>query len=166
MFIIEINKKLTNGESIGWPKFIEREKLKQNKQLLLDDTNDRLVLLCEVLCIENIDGLVAKSGANTFHQQHRNRMAKDFAKLYPSEMFTDAVFTIGERQFDVHKAILSARSKVFAGMFEYMNKVPIEDEDAEAFEQMLRLVYGQTDGLQQNANKLLPLMDKVCSLID
>ena len=66
-----------------------------------------------------------------------------------------------------HKAILAARSPVFAAMFEHEmeerkhNRVEISDVDHEVFREMLRFIYtGKASNLERMADDLLAAADK------
>ena len=75
------------------------------------------------------------------------------------------------REFECHKAILSARSPVFCAMFEHrmeetrQNRVEISDLDPETVSEVLRFIYtGQTpSNLEGMALNLLIAADKVCN---
>ena len=75
----------------------------------------------------------------------------------------------GQKEFPVHKAILSARSKVFQAMFEHKmlenerSRVEIEDIDGEIMLEILRFIYtGKTQNIEKLADALLPAADKYC----
>ncbi|KAA3676300.1 speckle-type POZ protein [Paragonimus westermani] len=75
------------------------------------------------------------------------------------------------RQFEAHKAILAARSPVFAAMFEHSmeesraNRVEITDMEPETLAEVLHYIYtGQVFGLDKLAHELLAAADKAsCS---
>lgn len=84
-------------------------------------------------------------------------------------VYSDVTLVCGEREFPVHKAILSARSKVFQAMFEHKmlenerSRVEIEDIDGEIMFEILRFIYtGETQNLKKLADALLPAADKYC----
>lgn len=84
-------------------------------------------------------------------------------------MYSDVTLVCGEREFPVHKAILSARSRVFQAMFEHKmlenerSRVEIEDIDGEIMYEILRFIYmGETQNLKKYADALLPAADKYC----
>ncbi|TPP56080.1 Speckle-type POZ protein [Fasciola gigantica] len=71
------------------------------------------------------------------------------------------------RQFEAHKAILAARSPVFAAMFEHgmeesrANRVEITDMEPDTLAEVLRYIYtGQVIGLDKLAHDLLAAADK------
>ncbi|KAF7253103.1 hypothetical protein EG68_06838 [Paragonimus skrjabini miyazakii] len=71
------------------------------------------------------------------------------------------------RQFEAHKAILAARSPVFAAMFEHgmeesrANRVEITDMEPETLAEVLHYIYtGQVFGLDKLAHELLAAADK------
>lgn len=75
--------------------------------------------------------------------------------------------TVILRQFEAHKAILAARSPVFAAMFEHCmeesraNRVEITDMEPDTLAEVLRYMYtGQVVGLDKLAHELLAAADK------
>ncbi|GIY22658.1 TD and POZ domain-containing protein 1 [Caerostris darwini] len=75
------------------------------------------------------------------------RMAELFesmASLLESGTFSDLTIEAGKAKFQVHKAILSARSKVFHSMLQErkeLNKITIEDMSEVAVGEMLSYIY-------------------------
>jgi len=70
-------------------------------------------------------------------------------------------------EFEAHKAVLAARSPVFAAMFEHemeerkKNRVEITDVDVEVLREMLRFIYtGKSNALDKMADDLLAAADK------
>ena len=81
---------------------------------------------------------------------------------------SDIVFVVGKKEFALHKAILAARSAVFAAMFasdleeKRQGRVQIPDISVEVFEQLLRFVYaGTIPPMDQYALELFIAADKV-----
>ena len=78
-------------------------------------------------------------------------------------------FNIGGRDFPAHKNILSARSDVFAAMFQHptkenlTNQIKIEDIEPDVFQELLRFIYTgrvQVDKLEVMAADLSIAADK------
>ena len=97
------------------------------------------------------------------------RLSDDFQALLDNPVYPDVTFVCGEREFPVHKAILSVRSKVFQAMFEHKmlenerSRVEIEDIDGEIMVEILRFIYtGKAQNLEKCADALLPAADKYC----
>ena len=83
--------------------------------------------------------------------------------------FSDAKICIGEKEFNVHRTILAARSPVFAAMFEHdceenrQNMVRISDIDADVFQDLLRYTYSaKIPSLDKYPSELFIAADKVC----
>ena len=82
--------------------------------------------------------------------------------LYVGKKHTDVIIEVKERQFKVHKAILTARSSVFDAMFTHRltesntGLVPIEDCEPNIFEEFLFFLY--TGKIQQLS------IENVCEL--
>jgi speckle-type POZ protein len=79
---------------------------------------------------------------------------------------------VNGREYYAHKAILAARSPVFAAMFEHemeekkQNRVEITDMDHEVLREMLRFIYtGKATNLEKMHDELLAAADKVCPFI-
>ena len=99
------------------------------------------------------------------------RLSDDMGQLFESQRFSDVTLSVGGREFQAHKALLAARSPVFAAMFEHEmeerkhNRVDITDVDHEVLREMLRFIYtGKTNNLEKMADDLLAAADKVCGI--
>ena len=85
---------------------------------------------------------------------------------------SDVVLRVGNKDFQAHKCILSARSPVFGAMFQHdmkeakENHVDIEDVEVEVFEVMLRFIYTDKISSDDVTIDLLKAADKVCVCID
>lgn len=97
------------------------------------------------------------------------RLSEDLSQLFESQKFSDVILTVGGKEFYAHKAILAARSPVFAAMFEHemeekkQNRVDITDMDHEVMKEMLKFIYsGKSPQLEKMADELLAAADKVC----
>lgn len=85
-----------------------------------------------------------------------------------NENFSDVTLTLNGKNFEVHRAILAARSSVFKALFEIdMNKekktdvVEIKEDDCEAFVELLHFIYtGKVNNLDKFAYNLFRLSDK------
>ena len=118
--------------------------------------------------------LVNLTGPNHVDRKCRlDNIEKDYGDLLESKILSDVILVVGDtkesqKEFQVHKAILGARSPVFAAMFQHDMKekkqshVLITDIDANAFESMLGFIYkGTTPLLGDQATELLFASDKV-----
>ncbi|KAH9391867.1 hypothetical protein TYRP_022365 [Tyrophagus putrescentiae] len=81
------------------------------------------------------------------HQQQQ-QLVTDLKRLYESKAFADVILQSGGEQFPAHKALLTARSPVFAAMFEHPTtkesmegRVVIEDVSAEVLHLLLTFLY-------------------------
>src|SRR5699024_6528915 len=76
-----------------------------------------------------------------------NQTLEDYSSLLKSGKLSDVTLSVGGRNFRAHKSILSARSIVFAAMFEHETKenqenmVEIPDIDSDVFEEFLQFIY-------------------------
>ena len=95
------------------------------------------------------------------------QLAKDLSCLLETNPFSDVTIFVQESQFQSHKVILSARSPVFAAMFQnetkenQTNAVDIPDVDRETFGALLRFIdTGHVDNLEEVAEELFVAADK------
>lgn len=94
-------------------------------------------------------------------------LVDNFAKMLVTKQFTDLTITVGHQSFRAHKAILVARSTVFAAMFQHdmqesqRNELTIVDVEPKVFEEVLRFIYtDKVQGLPQLVHELLAAADK------
>jgi len=156
--------KFMQGKDWGFKKFIRRDFLLDEANGLLPD--DKLTLFCEVSVVAdsvNISGQMHSASFTVPPTQLHN----DFGQLFESSQFADVTLTCHSREFQCHKAILTARSPVLAAMFEHemkerqLNLVQIEDMDPEVMAEMLRFIYtGNAPHLDNMAADLLAAADK------
>ena len=77
----------------------------------------------------------------------KHTLKDDFSSLLQDEQFCDVTLVAGKKRIRVHKLILSARSPVFASMFQHemmettTNVVTIADIRPEILEAMLKFIY-------------------------
>ncbi|XP_076366562.1 protein roadkill-like isoform X2 [Tachypleus tridentatus] len=152
------------GKDWGFKKFIRRD-------FLLDETNgllpdDKLTLYCEVSVVADSVNISGQNNAIQF-KVPECRLSDDLGLLFESQKFSDVILNVNGREFYGHKAILAARSPVFAAMFEHemeekkQNRVQITDMDHEVLREMLRFIYtGKAPCLEKMADDLLAAADK------
>ncbi|KAK2718166.1 hypothetical protein QYM36_005470 [Artemia franciscana] len=92
------------------------------------------------------------------------RLSDDLGMLFENQRFSDVTLSVGGKEFQAHKAILAARSPVFAAMFEHemeerrCNRANVESV---VFREMLSFVYtGKATCLDRMADDLLAAADK------
>ena len=121
------------------------------RDFLLDEANgllpdDKLTLFCEVSVVADSVNISGQMHSASF-KVPESRLSDDFEHLFESSQFADVTLTCNSREFQCHKAILTARSPVLAAMFEHemkerqLNLVQIEDMDPEVMADMLRFIY-------------------------
>ena len=99
-------------------------------------------------------------------------MFDDFKNLLESGIHSDIILVVKGKEFPVHKAILSARSPVFAAMFEHEDtkeanegKVEITDILDDVFQELLNYTYTSRIPIKEQLTpELLSAADKVCQL--
>ena len=89
-------------------------------------------------------------------------LATDISRFLTSTSNGDVTFIVGGKEFQAHKAILSARSPVFAAMFQHdmkeaaLNRVDVVEIEPDIFQALLRFIYtDQVDLTSENATGLL-----------
>ena len=81
-----------------------------------------------------------------FHGKHSD-LATDLSRLFSQDSKGDVTFVLKNKEFPAHKFLLSARSPVFAAMFQHdmkeaaQNRVDIVDIDPDIFHALLRFMY-------------------------
>ena len=150
------------GDSFGFPLFLSHtDLLAKNSKYLKEDA---LTVQCKITYeVEN-----SLSRAKVPRLENPDcQITHHLGHLFDSGRMSDITFLVGKKQFKAHKIIMSARSTVFAAMFEVDGKVgplaslKIEDIEPDIFEAMLRFLY--TDDIQENeelAKKLLAIAQK------
>jgi len=100
-------------------------------------------------------------------RKRQARLASDFGKLYEDSSSSDVTVLAGGEVFKAHKAVLIARSSVFAAMFstdmleKQKNTLEIQDFEAEIVKGMLEHVYkGKTEVVAERAPELLQVAEK------
>lgn len=95
-------------------------------------------------------------------------LSDDLAQLFESQKFSDVILCVNKKEFFAHKAVLAARSPVFAAMFQHdlsekkQNRVEINDMEPEVLREMLRFIYtGKAPALEKLDAELLAAADKV-----
>lgn len=95
------------------------------------------------------------------------RLPDDLGRLFENHRFSDVTLSVNGKEFLAHKAILAARSPVFAAMFEHNleeskhNRVEITDMEPDVLGEMLRFIYtGKSSNLEKMPDELLAAADK------
>ncbi|XP_065577159.1 speckle-type POZ protein B-like isoform X2 [Artemia franciscana] len=156
--------RFVQGKDWGFKKFIRRDFLLDEANGLLPD--DKLTLFCEVSVVADSVNISGQSNAIQFRVPEC-RLSDDLGMLFENQRFSDVTLSVGGKEFQAHKAILAARSPVFAAMFEHemeerrCNRADINDVESDVFREMLRFVYtGKATCLDRMADDLLAAADK------
>lgn len=171
----EVYKKYGKWTSVGdrlsnsfyWANFSSRsEILSKESKLLLQDT---LTIRCEFAVRSGVDNILRKIDTPRCSHEVEGTILSDLKQLFKSEKLSDLTVTSScGREFHVHKNILSARSNVFAAMFENdmleksENIVRVTDIDGQTMYDMLHWMYtGKIESLSvSNAMKIISAADK------
>ncbi|XP_038104919.1 protein roadkill isoform X2 [Culex quinquefasciatus] len=156
--------RFVQGKDWGFKKFIRRDFLLDEANGLLPE--DKLTIFCEVSVVADSVNISGQSNIIQF-KVPECKLSEDLGILFDNEKFSDVTLAVGGREFQAHKAILAARSPVFAAMFEHemeerkQNRVAITDVDHEVLKEMLRFIYtGKAPNLDKMADDLLAAADK------
>uniref|UniRef100_A0A1A9ZZW4 BTB domain-containing protein n=1 Tax=Glossina pallidipes TaxID=7398 RepID=A0A1A9ZZW4_GLOPL len=151
----------------GYHDFISADiLLKEGTRLL---PNDELTIVCEIgeVNIVNISDDSKKMKSKTKSKLIEDELSKDLGNLFVKEKCSDVTLAVGAHELKAHRLILSARSDVFAAMFEHemdeskLNRVVITDIDPEVVKEMLNFMYtGKAPNLNKMAQGLLAAADK------
>ncbi len=96
-------------------------------------------------------------------------LSNHLKELFDNMQFSDVNFNIGGREFPAHKSILTARSEVFAAMFQHptkenlTNQIKIDDIEPDVFQELLHFIYTgrvQVDKLEMLVAGLFIAADK------
>jgi len=162
----------TAPQGWGWPKVIKQaDVLKRN--------------VFSITCkLEYWDPITATNttvlpNSSIPLSSEESSLNQDLEKLFTNRSGTDVCFIVDGKEIQAHKAILSARSPVFAAMLEsgmketVSNRVEIKDIAPDIFKALLRSIYTDrvdltkvdTKDLLAAANKyLLPLLKFQCQI--
>lgn len=101
---------------------------------------------------------------------YEKQLSDDYLKLLTDGLLTDFTVKVGEKEIDVHKAILAARSPVFAAMLNHESTseaktgvLVIKDVEYSVIKEMLHFIYSgrsSSDLNDQQASDLLIAADK------
>lgn len=151
-------------EGCGWPKFVDRDFLFDKSNGLLPE--NKLIILCEIAFVIDIINVSGKH-MNSPIKVVDSKLGDDFIKLFFNSQFCDATLVAGDREYEVHKAILTARSTVFDAMFRNnfkeakSNRVVIYDIDHDVLKELLHFVYtNEAPNLDKMAKDLFVAADK------
>ncbi|CAI2347560.1 unnamed protein product [Caenorhabditis sp. 36 PRJEB53466] len=163
--------RFVQGKDWGFKKFIRRDFLLDEANGLLPE--DRLSIFCEVSVVAETVNVTGQTNVNQLFKVPQCRLADDYANLFDKKQFSD--FTIfcksdsgmPSQTFHVHKSILSARSQVFAAMFEHhmqesdTNMTTVDDVEPEVMRELLLYIYtGQTKLINEMSQLLIAAADK------
>jgi len=156
-------------DSWGFRKFVDTTALKGRASPAQWLPNDSLTIVCDVSII-GAERLVSGSkypeeslAKNQKPKQNRHKqLSVDLEHAFHHKEFCDVQVKCGEKTFDCHQFMLSARSPVFRAMFQadmaekQTKKVDIQDLHPDVVAEMLQFIYtGNTPNLNRLAGDLL-----------
>uniref|UniRef100_A0A8D8H354 Speckle-type POZ protein-like B n=1 Tax=Culex pipiens TaxID=7175 RepID=A0A8D8H354_CULPI len=147
------------NKGLGWHAFINNDKL-----LEAINEDDQLYIICKMTAYEKN---VNESLRENLPEPIPSSMSKDMDTLVDGTTFGDVTILIDGQRYLAYKGILSARSAVFAAMFEHPmqesteNCITINDVEPGVFKELLRYIYtDQLTCLETMAQKLYQVADK------
>lgn len=99
-----------------------------------------------------------------------SQLIPNLGRLLEDQSFSDVTIVVGSREFPAHKAILAARSRVFAAMFTHamleskLDRVVINDCEPAIFDELLHFIY--TDSVRGDVDAMAPDLLKVADKYD
>ncbi|GFR05821.1 TD and POZ domain-containing protein 3 [Trichonephila clavata] len=161
-----IKERLSIETHLGWITFCRRSFLVDNANKILKEKN--LILNC-ILEIFEERAIMNAETEDDEKQKYKTltEVTHNMKQLLQDNNFYDITFKIDGRSFKAHKAILSARSRVFKTMFESsltmnVEEIEISDISEETLKEMLNFIYsGEVSHLHvNNAMELYYAADK------
>lgn len=147
-----------------FPRNIQISELMDSSRGFL--VNGSLILICDMTMM--IDAIDSSPKDLSDLDSYEPSIHQEMAKLLETGKFSDITLIVEDREFYVHKAILSMRSEVFAAMFEHKtlaenqkNQIIIEDFDYPVIKELLTFIYcNRSPNIDEMAAELLPVADK------
>ncbi|XP_016841032.1 TD and POZ domain-containing protein 5 [Nasonia vitripennis] len=148
---------------LGWSKFIKRDEAFKS---CLPDGN--LIINCEIRAIPKtveVSGQTSSSQQVSINNQtYSRKMADDFFNLLEDENFSDITIVVEQNEIRAHKAILAARSPVFASLIMENSSVAncsgnsstieVKDVKPKIFKKLLQYIYtDKVDGIDSTIAK-------------
>ncbi|XP_020200113.1 BTB/POZ and MATH domain-containing protein 2-like [Aegilops tauschii subsp. strangulata] len=135
--------------SWGWPKYIEKSKLKE----LLSRNDDCITIRCVLTVMKEPR---TEDVSTVMVQVPQSDLQTHFTNMLNHGEGMDVTFTVGRELFSAHRCVLAARSLVFkAELFGQMKettkrRVKINDMEPAIFEALLHFIY--TDSWPSNCD--------------
>lgn len=147
----------------GHEEFIKESFVMDQKNNLLK--NNKLKILCKIVIEKN--SKVVENKMKSIEVSCRLKEMDKFEKLLTNNQFSDITIKAQEKNFYLHKNILSISSDVFEAMFRSdmiesnQNTVTIEDVDPDVLEEFFRFIYtGKVLKIKERVNELLIAAEK------
>jgi len=155
--------------------FVKHSTLTSRSSELLP--NDSLTVVCDITILGAMKSLfvqdhsIGKSEAKEVLVKDltidAGKLSQDLETAYMNKELTDVQLQCGDKTFDCHQFMLSARSPVFRAMFQAdmrekeTKKVDLVDLDPVVVAEMLHFIYtGETNKMKELAEELLAVADR------
>ena len=151
--------------SWGYGKAFSKAKLQEKANELLPD--GKLTIVCNLEIYYSDRHTEGKKPRIEFKKDDTPSLGDNLGRLLTNPKFSDVILKCDDRTFPCHKMVLSARSEVFAAMFNHnttesrKNEVEIADIEPDVLEQMLHFLYTDTCDVNiGNSGNLMTAADK------
>lgn len=130
--------------------------------------NNVITIICTIkIAIGCVNCDVQKQNIDAKLLNNRARVLDDLERMLENKTLSDTTLVCCDKSYQVHRAILAARSPVFSAMFsnnmreKESNRVTIDDMEPEAIEELLRFIYvSKINKLATVSRGLLAAADK------
>jgi len=164
-YLSQPSKTLSSYRPMQIWKFSHFSETNFPKDLLV---NEKLTIVCNLLIFKATNTSVMLSDNS---EEDVNPISQDFLSLFKEDNddnISDIQLVCQARTFKCHKAILTARSDVFAAMFRFKkasgdvtDEVDMSDADPEILEQMIHVIYSDSCNIkEENVRDIFALADK------
>ena len=154
--------------SWGYGKAFSKAKLNEKAAELLP--SGRLTIVCNLEIYYSDKHTEGKKQKIEFKIEDSPSLGENLSKAFNNPEFSDVTIVCLDKKFHCHKAVLAARSDVFAAMFSHRatkesesGEVVISDLEPDVLEQLLHFVYSDNVNAHEilsSASALLTAADK------
>jgi len=121
----------------GWATFLNKSSILNKDNNLIHSHDNALVIFCEI---------VINTDAEDCKEIMDPTFVKQFMDISNDKQFTDLKVLVKNKEYMVHKVVLSSRSPVFAEMISKADRdkqdyLKIEDTEEDTFEEVIKFIY-------------------------
>ena len=149
----------------GIAQFVSLDTLNSQSTVLLP--NDSLTIVCDITILGPEKTVTVSPNFQEQKKRKLDLLSQDLEDAFGNKEFSDVKIHCGDKVFDCHQFMLSARSPVFRVMFQAdmtekkTKKVEIMDLQPDVVAEMLSFIYvGKTTKLDELSGELLAAAEK------